>query len=79
MYKIGLSNIVVPLSGEGLETFAIVYKALCKRKLPKEKEPKGNAKDGEYCQKKKAGQSWAHIDKSKEGDINETLSDDKKD
>ena len=27
----------------------------------KSKEPKGKASDGEYCPKKKFGQSWAYI------------------
>ena len=77
MYKIGFNNIVIdPSTDETI--FRMVGKAILRRKLPKDKEPKVRAKDGEYCPKKKAGQSWAHIDKSKE-DANEETGDDTKD
>ena len=33
------------------------------------KEPIGRASDGNYCPKEKFGQSWAHLDKSKEEDV----------
>ena len=43
--------------------FAVV---LNRRKDKKKKEPKGSAKDGSYCPKKKAGQSWSYIKGTKE-------------
>jgi len=79
MYKIGLSNIYANLDGSDTEMFTMIYRSMCKRKLPKEREPKGNAKDGAYCPKTKAGQSWAHIDKSKEEDKDEALSNNTED
>jgi len=65
VYKIGLFNIYTNEYSD-TDMLTMLYRSLNKRKLPKEKEPKGRVQDGVYCPKKKTGQSWAHIDKSKE-------------
>ena len=71
MYKIGYENLYLNIFSD-TRLFDLFDKAISKRKSPKQKEPKGNAKDGAYCPKEKVGQSWAHIDKSKEEDKDAT-------
>ena len=48
------------------DVFKMFAKVLNSRKDKKSKESKGRAEEGSYCQKKKAGQSWAHIKDTKE-------------
>ena len=75
MYKIGYENLYIDIDSQDKLVRMLAY-SINKRKEPKKKEPKGSASDGAYCPKLKTGQSWAHVDKSKEEDENgTTLSD----
>ena len=58
------------------EMFFLSKMRLRKKLNHNQKEPKGRAEDGSYCQKRKTGQSWAYTKDNKEEEENETLGDD---
>lgn len=57
----------VILTGKQIELERLLYKAMDKYNRNKQsKKPKGDASQGEYCPKKKAGQSWSYTKESRD-------------
>ena len=60
----------VILTGKQPELERMLYKAMDKSRDKKQnKKPKGDALHGEYCPKKKAGQSWAHTKENRDVEV----------